>query len=167
MRKVLLISLLFICFHGFGYAVDETTDDIAKHPDCFYCGMDRTEFAHSRVQIKYDDGSILGVCSLHCAALDMALFADKMPVFFGVGDYKTKKLIDAEKAHWVIGGDKAGVMTPRAKWAFENKAEADEFIKAHGGTAAGFEDALEATYADMYKGLKMSREKHKKMSGGK
>lgn len=38
-----------------------------------------------------------------------------------VGDYNTKRLIDAEKAVWVIGGGKQGVMTKRAKWAFEKR----------------------------------------------
>ncbi len=39
-----------------------------------------------------------------------------------VADYGTKKLIDAEKAIWVVGGSVQGVMTRNAKWAFENKA---------------------------------------------
>ena len=82
---------------------------------------------------------------------------------YGVGDFNTKKLIDAEKAYWVIGGDKPGVMTRRAKWAFENKADADKFIQAHGGTPATFEAVIEATFADMYQDTKMIREKRKMM----
>ena len=161
MKNILLITVLYICFCGFSYAADEVQDDISRHPDCFYCGMSRTEFAHSRVQIKYDDGSELGVCSLRCAALDLAFSTNKTPVFFGVGDYKTGKLIDAEKAHWIIGGDKAGVMSRRAKWAFEHKADADAFIKAHGGAAAGFGEAMESTFVDMYRDLKMTWEQRK------
>lgn len=42
-------------------------------------------------------------------------------------------LIDAEKAFWVIGGSKPGVMTKRAKWAFEKKEAADKFMLDNGG----------------------------------
>jgi nitrous oxide reductase accessory protein NosL len=93
----------------------------------------------------------------------MAFMIDRSPATMWVGDYKTKKLVDAEKAYWVIGGDKMGVMTRRAKWAFEDKKDAEGFISAHGGKLASFEEAIEATYADMYKDNKMIREKRKMM----
>jgi len=38
-----------------------------------------------------------------------------------VGDFGTKKLIDAEKALWVLGGSKPGVMTKRGKWALRRR----------------------------------------------
>lgn len=136
-------------------------DDIAKHASCPYCGMDREKFAHSRVYVEYDDGSTFGGCSLHCAAIDMAVNIDKGPVFIGVGDFNTKKLIDAEKAAWVIGGDKMGVMTKRAKWAFASKEDADAFVQAHGGKPATFEEAVSASYEDMYQDTRMIREKRK------
>lgn len=163
MKNSLLCGLMCILIMGGGHALGEEQDDIARHPACLYCGMDRAKFAHSRMQVTYDDGSVLGTCSVHCAALDMALFTDKAPVGFGVGDYVTRKLIDAEKAYWVIGGDQPGVMSARAKWAFEKKADADQFVRKHGGKAAGFEEILEATYADMYKDTQMVREKRRKM----
>jgi nitrous oxide reductase accessory protein NosL len=39
-----------------------------------------------------------------------------------VSDYNTNRLIDAKKAYWVVGGNKSGIMTKRAKWAFEKMA---------------------------------------------
>ena len=138
-------------------------DDIAKHASCPYCGMDREKFAHSRVYIEYDDGSTFGACSIHCAAIDMAVNIDKGPVFIGVGDFNTKKLIDAEEAAWVIGGDKMGVMTKRAKWAFASQADAEKFVKEHGGNLASFEEAIKASYEDMYNDTRMIREKRKMM----
>ena len=136
-------------------------EDISKHPSCPYCGMDRQKFAHSRVYIEYDDGSTLGTCSIHCAAIDMAVHIDKAPLKIQVGDYNTKQLIDAETAVWTIGGNKPGVMTRRAKWAFGNKVDAEGYVKANGGKTAGFEEAMEATYEDMYKDTKMIRERRK------
>jgi nitrous oxide reductase accessory protein NosL len=135
--------------------------DIDKQASCKYCGMDRKMFAHSRMLIVYEDGSELGTCSLHCVAVDLALNIDKMPKSIQVADYSTKNLIDAEKAVWVIGGEKPGVMTKRAKWAFEKRADAEVFIKANKGTIADFESAIKASYEDMYKDTQMIREKRK------
>jgi hypothetical protein len=125
--------------------------------------MDRNMFAHSRMLVTYEDGSSTGTCSLHCAAVDLALKIDKTPKSIEVGDFKTKKLVDAEKAFWVIGGSKPGVMTKRAKWAFENKADAEAFIKDNGGKQASFDEAIKAAYEDMYADTKMIRDKRKMM----
>jgi copper chaperone NosL len=161
MKKVSAIGTMLFLLLGFGLVFAQ--DDIKRYSSCFYCGMDRAKFAHSRMHLEYDDGSTLGTCSLRCTAVDMALFIDKVPVSMQVGDFNTKKLIDAEKAYWVIGGDKMGVMSKRAKWAFENKKDAEGFISAHGGKLASFEDAIEAAYTDMYKDTRMIREKRKMM----
>lgn len=161
MKKVLAIGTLIFLLTGFGMAFAQ--EDIVKHPNCKYCGMDRAKFAHSRVYIEYDDGSTLGTCSLHCAAIDMAVNIDKTPKTIMVGDYKNKKLVEAEKSFWIIGGDKMGVMTSRAKWGFGDGNDAGQFIQQHGGTLAAFEMAIKAAYEDMYKDTKMIREKRKKM----
>ena len=163
MRKLVLFSLLVVLSLSVGQAMGDDNQDIIAHPECPYCGMDRAKFAHARMQLTYDDNSTLGFCSVHCAAVDMAMFLDKIPTAFEVGDYNTKKLIDAEKAFWVIGGDKPGVMTRQPKWAFEKKSDADQFIQAQGGKPATFEAVIEATYADMYQDTKMIREKRKMM----
>ena len=161
MKKVLVVGVLIFLMSGIGFVI-AGEDDITKHAECPYCGMDRAKFAHSRMLFQYDKSEI-GFCSIRCAAVDMALTLDKVPTFYGVGDYGTKKLIDAEKAYWVIGGDKMGVMTREAKWAFANKKDADAFIKAHGGKHATFEQAFEAAYAGMYKDNQMVRKKRQMM----
>jgi nitrous oxide reductase accessory protein NosL len=152
---VLLVVFLAIGIHALAQ------QDVDKQGSCKYCGMDRKMFAHSRMLIVYEDGSELGTCSLHCVAVDLALNIDKMPKSIQVADYNTKNLIDAEKAVWVIGGEKPGVMSKRAKWAFEKKAEAEAFIQANKGSLADFEGAIKAAYEDMYADTKMIREKRK------
>ena len=107
--------------------------DVDKHANCKYCGMDRKMFAHSRMLVVYDDGSELGACSLHCVAVDMAVHLDKIPKTIQVADFSTKQLIDAEKAVWVVGGDKPGVMSKRAKWAFADEAAAEATSRPTGG----------------------------------
>lgn len=134
-------------------------DDTKQYPSCKYCGMDREKFAHSRTLIDYDDGKSEGFCSIHCAAVDLAVNIDRAPKSVRVGDYGTKELIDAEKAYWVIGGSKPGVMSARAKWAFNTEADAAAFMKQSGGTAAPFEGAVKAAYEDMYKDTRAIRER--------
>jgi copper chaperone NosL len=157
---IIVLTLMFLGL-GSGAGIAFAQEDVAKHPSCPYCGMDRAKFSHSRVYIEYDDGSTFGACSLHCAAIDMAVHIDKGPKFIGVGDYNSRKLIDAEKAFWVIGGKKMGVMTKRAKWAFETKEAATAFIQENGGEASDFEKAIRASYEDMYQDTKMIRDRRK------
>jgi copper chaperone NosL len=138
-------------------------EDIRKHPACKLCGMDREKFAHSRILVEYDDGTSEGTCSLHCLAIELALKINQTPKSIWVADRRTKKLIDAEKAWWTVGGNKPGVMSKRAKWAFESKEDADRFMKENGGIPATFEEALKAAYEDMYADIKMIRERRKMM----
>ena len=155
-----LVAVAFILFSSHFVLAQE---DIQKHPSCKYCGMNRQQFAHSRIFIEYDDITTVGTCSIHCAAVDLAINIDKMPKAIQVGDYNSKALIDAEKASWVIGGSKMGVMTKRAKWAFEKKEDAEKFIKEIGGETATFDVAMKAAYEDMYADTKMIRERRKMM----
>ena len=131
-----------------------TLGDIKDHPECIYCGMNRERYAFSRMLIKYNDGSAIGTCSLHCSSIDLSLNTDKMPEIILVGDYNTKKLIDAERAVWVIGGKKMGVMSIRGKWAFEKRKDADAFIKGNGGHISSFDEAMKVTFEDMYEILR-------------
>ena len=163
MMKRWLVFMLVGLFLSLSAGFCLAQDDVAKQASCKYCGMDRKTFAHSRMLVSYEDGSSMGTCSLHCTAVELALNIDKTPRSIEVGDFKTKKLIDAEKAFWVIGGNKTGVMTKRAKWAFEGKADADAFIKENGGKPASFDEAIKASYEDMYADTKMIRDKRKMM----
>jgi nitrous oxide reductase accessory protein NosL len=141
--------------------------DAKESPSCRYCGMDRVKFAQSRMVVEYDDGSKVATCSLHCMAVELANQIDKTPVAIRVGDASTAALLDAEKAVWVLGGSKPGVMTKRAKWAFADRAGADAFVKESGGTIVSFEDAVKAAYEDLYLDNRMIREKRKAVKAGK
>lgn len=144
-------------------AVKAGGSDLKALADCKYCGMNREKFAFSRVLIEYDDGTSTGLCSIRCAAVDLANNLDKAPKSIKVGDYGTRQLVDAEQAVWVLGGSKQGVMTKQAKWAFAKKEDAEKFIKENGGKPATFDEAMKAAYDDMYQDTKMIREKRKMM----
>lgn len=161
MKKMYRIVLVGLLLSALGATGLFAADDVAKHKSCPHCGMDRGQYSHSRMLIVYDDNTEVGACSLHCAAIDLAVNIDKTPKTIFVGDYNTRKLIDAEQAFWVIGGSKPGVMTKRAKWAFEKKADAEAFVQKEGGTLATFEAAIQKAYEDIYADTKMIREKRK------
>lgn len=132
--------------------------DIARSAACRHCGMDREKFSHSRMLIEYEDGSQTATCSLHCSAVELANTIDRLPVMLHVADYNGRELIDVEKAVWVIGGSKKGVMTAKAKWAFADRRAAESFIAANGGAIVTFDDAIKAAYDDMYQDTRMIRE---------
>ena len=162
MKKVFILWVAFNLI--FTVAGLTFANDNANAPaNCLYCGMDRMKYGHSRMLIEYEDGTIVALCSIHCAAVDLALKIDKSPKSIMVGDYVTKELMNAEKAFWVLGGAKMGVMTKRAKWAFSEKKAADRFISGNGGDLIGFDDALKASYADMNADTMMIRNKKKVM----
>ena len=161
MNHLVTAALALACLAGPARAEEKT--DLEKHASCHYCGMDREKFGHTRMVVEYEGGKTVGTCSLHCAALDLALAIDGAPRRIQVADFRTKQLVDAENAAWVIGGAKQGVMTKRAKWAFADRAAAEAFVKENGGKVATFDEALQAAYEDMYGDVKMIREKRRAM----
>jgi nitrous oxide reductase accessory protein NosL len=141
MKKIWIAIVLLLSFTTVSLAADK----VEASNDCKHCGMDRTKFAHSRMIVTYEDGSSAATCSLNCIVTDLKASKGKVVTTYQVGDYSSKKLIDAKTAAWVIGGSKRGVMTPVAKWAFADKKDADAFIKQNGGKPATFDEALKAS----------------------
>ncbi len=139
------------------WALEGVPRDVVDIPSCEYCGMHRETFAHSRMLLVYADGTRFGACSLHCAALNLVIQLGRELEAIWVADYESKRLIPAETATWVIGGSKAGVMTKRAKWAFESPTAAKRFTGEYGGRIGSFDEAIQAAYEDMYWDTRMIR----------
>lgn len=157
MKKLLTLLLVCLFFWIPSPVLAAQHADQKTHVACSYCGMDRTKFGHSRMLVEYEDGGEVGTCSIHCMALEFANAIDRMPKQILVGDYTSQELIDVEKATWVLGGDRQGVMTSRAKWAFSDQAAAETFIKNHGGEIVNFDQAMKASYEDMYQDTRRIR----------
>ncbi len=164
MKKI--IVLLCIGFIFSSAAADPVQDDSRAHPACEICGMDRQAYANSRMLLEFDDKTSAGTCSIHCTAAQMAAHREKTIIRILVADYVTKELVDAKKAFWVIGGNQAGVMTERAKWAFREKPAAEAFIKDHGGTLGTYHDAMKAAFSDMRDDIIMLQKKKRADQSG-
>lgn len=134
--------------HGGGEAAGSVYADVKMHQSCPHCGMDRDKFAHSRMLITYSDGSSAGMCSIHCAVTELKASKGKQVKMVEVADLNSKKLVVAEKASWVIGGSRKGVMTRTPKWAFAKKEDAAAFIKKEGGKPATYNEALSLAEKD-------------------
>ncbi len=143
MKRICPLIVLFVAMLFSGPVVF-AFDDIDAHRSCVQCGMDRKAFGYSRMLIIYDDGSQAGVCSLHCAAIEIAGKKDRRVKVLLVADRNTRELIAAEQAVWVAGGNKRGVMTDRPSWAFSTKASAEKFVSEYGGTITPWSDVLAA-----------------------
>ena len=138
-----------------------TENDIAKFPKCPFCGMDRKEFQHTRMLVHYSDDLADGVCSLHCAAISLAVNVDRGPKAIYVADKAASAdplpLIPVDSAHFLVGSDMKGVMTKRSKVAFGSAEAAKAAQAKHGGEVQGFDKALLAAYTDMAEDVKMIR----------
>ncbi len=66
-----------------------------------------------------------------------------------VADRDSRALIDVERAIWVMGGGKRGVMSQLPTWAFQSKAGADAFIKANGGKIVTWAEVLAAAREEL------------------
>jgi nitrous oxide reductase accessory protein NosL len=160
-RKVLTVMALGLCVgvlqlhanegdghdaaHVHGDAEAEKASYVEAPQRCKCCNMDRNKFAHSRALVGYQDGTTVGTYSINCAVIELDATAAKKVKLISVADFRSKKLIDAKSAVWVIGGSVRGVMTKTPKWAFADRKGADGFIKDSGGKIATFDEVLAAT----------------------
>lgn len=122
--------------------------DIEQFRECGQCGMDRKAYGYSRMLVEHKDGRQAGTCSLHCMVAELDSSKGEKIVSLKVADRDSRTLIDAEKAVWVLGGKKRGVMTMRAKWAFASREAAQKFVDSHGGVLAEWKEALAAAVED-------------------
>jgi nitrous oxide reductase accessory protein NosL len=150
---------------------DPLTDELKKYPKCPYCGMDRTQWHHSRHLVHYDDNLVDATCSIHCLAISLSLNIDRGPKAIYAADFgaagEIKPLTNADQASYLVGSKLRGTMTANSKMAFAEKSAAEAAQQSQGGKLAGFDDALRQTYAAMADDTLMTRkrraEKRKKM----
>lgn len=146
-------------------------NELSKYPKCPYCGMDRTQWHHSRHLVHYEDDLVDGTCSLHCAALSLSINLDRGPKAIYAADFgssdKIKPLINVDKATYLIGSKLPGTMSKTSKMAFASADAAKAAQKENGGELGDFNAALRQAYLNMAEDTVMIRarraERRKKM----
>lgn len=143
MNRIMVAMFLFATclFASVGQCAE---DDVKAIPSCESCGMNRDKFGASRMLVEFSDGSKAGTCSIRCAVELLGEAKGKTVNSVKVADYDSRVLTEADKAFWVIGGDRSGVMTKTPKWAFAREADALSFIQKHGGKMASYAEAKKA-----------------------
>ena len=124
-------------------------NDINDHRSCGNCGMDRKAYGFSRMLVQFEDGAVVGTCSLHCAVVELDTNQGRTVKSLLVADRDSRTLVEAEKAIWVLGGEKRGVMTEQPTWAFQSTEGAEAFIKTNGGKIVTWVEALAAAREEL------------------
>ena len=148
-RKIPVFAIIVAVLLFYAGSVVPAENDISAHRSCIHCGMDRKAYGFSRMLVQYEDGTSVGVCSLRCVVIELDANPKRTVKAILAADRAERTLIDAEKAVWVMGGAKRGVMTSRPKWAFSTKAAADAFIEDYGGAIVTWSEALAAAREDL------------------
>ncbi|MBA3998813.1 MAG: twin-arginine translocation pathway signal protein [Candidatus Accumulibacter sp.] len=138
-----------------------TENDLEKYPKCPYCGMDRRYNHRSRMLIHYSNDLPDATCSIHCAAVSLALNLTLDPKAIYVGDNASdadpRPLVDVEKATFLVGSDLPGVMTKRSKVAYSSAEAARQAQATHGGELADYPQTLRVAYTDLADDVAMIR----------
>ncbi|MEJ2611793.1 MAG: nitrous oxide reductase accessory protein NosL [Candidatus Thiodiazotropha sp.] len=138
-------------------------NELEKYAKCPYCGMDRTEWHHSRHLVHYDDGLVDGTCSIHCMAISLSLNIDRGPKAIYAADFgsdkEIKPLVNVDEASYLIGSKLKGTMTTNSKMAFASADAAKTAQAAQGGQLVNFDEALSDAYLGMAKDTLMVRKK--------
>jgi nitrous oxide reductase accessory protein NosL len=151
---------------------DPLTNELAKYPRCRYCGMERAKFSHSRHLLVYEDNSVEGTCSIHCAAISLSLNMDRGPKAIYAGDAgskdATKPLVLVDQAFYVLDPSKPGTMTRSSKFAYASRAAADAAAAGEAAARAGakvvdFNAALMSAYVGMAEDTVMLRKRRGEM----
>ena len=148
-RKFAIIAILTVVLVGMAEMNVLAQDDLDTRRSCANCGMDRKAYGYSRMLVQYEDGAMVGTCSLHCAVVELDANQGRTLKSLLVADRDSRTLIDVKRAIWVMGGGKRGVMTQQPTWAFQSKAGAEAFVKANGGKIVTWDEALAAAREEL------------------
>lgn len=109
---------------------------------CPVCGMNLKMFYKTSHTSKLHNHNDRQYCSIRCLVVDMKEYGiDTSDI--KVIDARSEKLIDANKAYYVVGSKVKGTMTKVSKLAFEKENDAKHFVKKYGGKIVDFKAALE------------------------
>jgi len=128
---------------------------------CPVCGMKIAMFYKTSHTSKLKNGNPRQYCSIRCLVVDMQEYGIKLDDI-GVVDASTQKIIDANKAYYVLGSNVKGTMSKVSKLAFETQKDAKEFVKKHKGKVVDFTTALESAKKSLKSDIAMIKKKKEK-----
>ena len=108
---------------------------------CIVCGMDVSQYPHTRYIIETTDGKKYTTCGVQCGLTLHLRFKDKWKSAKAV-DLLSNRPFKVKKGFYVY---KSSVITDMAPGfiAFKRKVDAEKFSKGFGGKVVTYEEALE------------------------
>lgn len=126
---------------------------------CPNCGMNLPKYYKTSHAVELADGTHRQYCSIHCLVeeMEMGYLRDKKESIKSVQvvDVASNQFTDAKKAFYVVGSKKPGTMTMTSKYAFAQKAQAEEFASQNGGTVMNFDETYKTAVSDFTKDMGM------------
>ncbi|SFV52878.1 Nitrous oxide reductase maturation protein, outer-membrane lipoprotein NosL [hydrothermal vent metagenome] len=171
-RKMTIITMLLTLLLSTIYAGDTFSKVASIEPTltqkgaskkwCSICGMNIKMFYKTSHTSKLPNGTDRQYCSIRCLVVDMQKHKIDL-ADIKVVDVNSQKLIDANRAFYVIGSDIKGTMAKISKLAFATKDEAEKFAKEHGGEVTDFATVLKRAKESLKSDIAMINMKKKKM----
>jgi hypothetical protein len=159
MKKSLIICILILMIGIFLYSGVQAKEQ----KWCPLCSMNLKMFWKTSHWLTFSNGERVGYCSIHCASKVYQERPTKIDRW-EVVDFDSKSLIDARKAHFLIGSDLPGTMTPVSKLAFASREVVEKYQKAHGGTIGTLDDAIKQAVEGRGDDMAMIKKKKAKMA---
>jgi hypothetical protein len=108
---------------------------------CIVCGMDVSQYPHTRYVIESMDGKKYSTCGVQCGLTLHLRFKDKWKSATAA-DLLSNRPFDVKKGFYVY---KSSVITDMAPGfiAFKRRVDAEKFAKGFGGKVVTYEEALE------------------------
>ena len=115
--------------------------EYTKKKKCDNCGMDKNKWARTRHEFQNSKGKFY-TCSIHCVAVLSMKLGEKAENVKAALYLNPEKMIDADKAFYVLGSSAPGTMSGTSKLAFPSMDEAQAFTSQYGGKITGIKEVL-------------------------
>jgi nitrous oxide reductase accessory protein NosL len=168
MAFFLIFTLLL---SGFSFAKQEFVKKSTGKPEiiqtgkskiwCPVCGMNIKMFYKTSHAVTLKGKQNRQYCSMRCLAVDYPNIKNDIEKIWVVDAYK-ENLIDAYKAHYVIGSKIPGTMTRISKFAFKSIKDAKDFQSKYGGSITNFKEAFEIARTSLKNDIAMTNKKKRK-----
>lgn len=172
MRKTVIVLAMLVAAIALGAAERGGFSKAAKNPEliqegeakmwCAVCGMNLKKFYKTSHAVILDDGSKRQYCSIRCLAAQWPKIGKHVKKILAA-DAATDKLIDAQKAYYVVGSSVKGTMSQRSKIAFASLEDAKKFVSEYGGEIVDFKTAFAMAKEDLKKDMAMMKQKKRMM----
>ncbi len=169
--KIFKLFLVLVTVLGLQLSAKDFSK-MSKHPTllqsgkakmwCHVCGMSLKMFYKTSHAVKLKDGSARQYCSIRCLVVDYPKIKDRVKEIL-VADAKSGKMIDVNKAFYVVGSKVKGTMSKVSKVAFSREVDAKAFQKEFSGKIVSFKEAFELAKKNLKADMMMLNMKKKMM----